>query len=174
LKLKITALIVIFTFMISLPVVQAFDWSGSSINSGYAVRTDWHGLDVPSGTPVRAWAGTTDQTIERVWFRWIKPDKTENITVQGTYSGETVYGGETVYEWSNTQTPDDLGDWGVQVEFHDGEGQGVGPIPELPEPIAVRAISFNHVPEVPIGTIAILLGMFGALSIFVLKKKYLP
>jgi len=79
------------------------------------------------------------------------------------------WNGQDVREFSNTQIPDVVGDWGVQGIFYDGEGQGRGPIPDQPEKTAIRARSFHAVPEV--ATIAAVLAMFGALGLFAIKKK---
>ena len=180
-KLKIIAIAAILaSLLIPFPRVQAtFDWTGTPINSGYAVTTDWHGKEVPLGEEVTAWAGTTDSSIVEVKFRWMKPDGTD-WWEYGTYEGSQewpVGSGQIVYEWASSVTPTDstdLGDWGVQAVFYDATGEGghgEGPIPEQPLKVAIRARSFFSVPEVSFGTIAILIAMFGALSIFAIKKK---
>lgn len=173
-KLKI---VLIATFFVSLLIptslVHAYDWSGTSIDSGYAVTTDWHGVEVPLGTLVTARAGTTNLDVVEVKFRWLKPDKTEAWPpFLVTAYTEELWNGQTVRVFINAQTPDELGDWGVQAVFYDGDGTGVGPIPDQPDKIAIRATSFFAVPEVPFGTIIIALSMFGTLSAFILKKRH--
>lgn len=179
-KSKIISIVVLLaSLLVSLPRVQAtFDWSGTSINSGYAVTTDWRGTEVPLEEEVTAWAGTTDDSIVEVKFRWVKPDGTD-WWVLGNDEGEEVWpasSGQMVHEWTSSVTPidpsTDLGDWGVQAVFYDSEAHGVGPIPEQPGKVTVRARSFFAVPEVPIGTVAVVVAMFGALGFFALKRKH--
>ncbi len=176
--LSVTALIIL---LLPLACVQAiWDWSGTSINSGYAVTTDWHGIEVPIGETVTAWAGTTDISIIKVVFRWLRPDK----TVAGTFvvlwdppnsTSEGSWNGDPVREFKNSYIPDVLGDWGVQAIFYDTGGHGVGPVPgDDGEKVAIRARSFFTVPEVPFGTIASLAAMLGALSVFTLKRRHNP
>ena len=175
-KLKIIAIAVLMvSLLVAFPKVQAYDWSKTSINSGYAVTTDWHGTMVPLETTVTARAGTTDLSIETVWFRWMRPDETEAwppIEVT-TYTLDT-WNGKTVRVFINAQEPDEVGDWAVQVVFENSDGHGQGPLPEVSDKVAIRARSFFAIPEVSFGTIAILIAMFGALSAFAIKKKRIP
>ena len=177
-KLRIISVaVLVATLIVAIPMVQAFDWSDpyNSLTSGYRVTTDKHGEEVLIGEPVTAWAGTTNMDIEEVKFRWLKPDGSEFVVVAvswgdpGTSMGE--WNGQDVREFSNTQIPGEVGDWGVQGIFYDGEGHGRGPIPDQPEKTAIRARSFHAVPEVTIGTIGVVLAMFGALGLFAIKKK---
>jgi hypothetical protein len=164
--------------------VQA-QWS--ALSSGYAVTTDYHGVDVPPGTEVTAWAGTTNGAIEKARFRWLDPDGNVEwdvwIDVFGPITTPDVpldvpqeiidwaneNPGIDVWYAQNAQTLDEIGDWGVQVIFYDSEGTGHGPFEDK---VGIRATSFNVIPEAPFGTIAILLGMLGALGVFALKKKH--
>ena len=135
-----------------------------------------------------ATAGTTDSEVKKVEFRWLDPDGNlvwdVNVTVFGPYTTPDVPDNITlppeIIEWAeenqgidiwyaqNTQIPDVLGDWGVQAIFHDsGKIQG-----KNSDIVAIRATSFNVVPEVPFGTIVILLSMFGALGVFAIKRKH--
>jgi len=175
--LTIATLVVIL--MVLTPVAHAtFDWSGTSINSGYAVTTDWHGELVPLGEEVTAWAGTTDASVVEVKFRWMKPDGADWLDYGYDEGWEEwpAGSGQMVHEWTSSVTPidpsTDIGDWGVQAVFYDTEGHGIGPIPEQPYPVAIRARSFFAVPEVAIGTIAVVVAMFGALGFFALKRKH--
>lgn len=148
-----------------------FDWTGTSINSGYAITTDWHGMEVPLGEEVTAWAGTTNLSIIEVKFRWLRPNGTvawwDNVTSYTEESWEDLY----VREFNATREPDEIDDWGVQAIFYDTEGHGRGPVPDQPEKMAIRARSFFAIPEVPIGTIAVVVAMFGALGFFALRRK---
>ena len=177
-KLKILSIALLVTVIVAIPLVQAFDWSASynSLTSGYRVTTDRHGEEVPLATPVTAWAGTTNMNVDEVKFRWLRPNGSEYVVVavttftMGTWvdsHGVT----HAVREFNNTQTPDVVGDWGVQGIFYGDEGHGRGPIANQTEPTAIRARSFFSVPEVAIGTIAAVLAMFGALGLFAMKKK---
>lgn len=164
--------VLLVSLLILLPEVNAYDWSRTSIKSGYAVTTDWHGVEVPIGEPVTARAGTTDPSIVKVWFRWLLPNDTEAWPpIEVTEYTLDTWEGKTVRVFLNTQIPDELGDWGVQGVFYDEGGHGQGPIPETEEKVAIRAKSFFAVPEVPFGTIAVLIAMFGALGILAIKKK---
>ena len=172
-KTKITFVVILLvSLVVLLPEVNAYDWSKTPINSGYAITTDWFPNEVPIGEPVTARAGTTNLNITTVWFRWLRPDETEawppfEVT---TYTNDT-WEGKTVRVFLNTQYPDEVGDWGIQAIFYDEDGHGTGPL-QLPDPkVAIRARSFFAVPEVPYGTIAIIIAMFGALTIFAIKKK---
>lgn len=179
-KLKIIAIAALMvSLLVSLPKVQAtFDWTGTSINSGYAITTDWHGIEVPLGEEVTAWAGinldVVDVDIVEVKFRWLRPNEAvawwDNVT---SYT-EELWEGKLIREFNATREPDELGDWGVQAIFYDTEGHGRGPVPDQPGKVAIRARSFFAVPEVSFGTIAILIAMFGAFSIFAIKKKRIP
>jgi len=168
----ISAVVILVSILVLVPKVSAYDWSGTSINSGYAVTTDWHGKEVPLGEPVTARAGTTDLSIVTVWFRWLLPNGTEAWPpIEVTTYTNDVWEGKTVRVFLNAQFPDEVGDWGVQVVFYNEDGNGQGPLPVPEEKVAIRARSFFAVPEVPFGTIAILVAMFGALGILAISKK---
>lgn len=169
---KLALLLTIVLAIAAVPTVMGvFDWTGTAINSGYAVTTDWHGEMVPFGEPVTAWAGTTNLNVEEVKFRWLFPNGSEFLIVPVTSYVDEEWNGLTVREFNNTQTLNVIGDWGVQGVFYDDEGQGQGPIPAQPYPVGIRARSFFHIPEVYLGTIVTLLAMFGALGIIAIKKK---
>jgi hypothetical protein len=68
----------------------------------------------------------------------------------------------------DSYSPDVLGDWGVQAFF---QGSGGSTKAGIEDVIKIRATSFNVIPEVPVGTIAILLSMFGAFGVFAVKKR---
>jgi len=164
-------------------LVQA-QWS--ALDSGYAVTTDYHGVDVPLGVEVTATAGTTNSGVKKVEFRWLDPYGNEvfgliSVSVFGPYTTPNVPPGvpQEIVDWAlknpgidvyyaqNTQSPERAGDWAVQAIFYDSGGRGHGPFEDK---VAIRATSFNVIPEAP-STIVILLGMFGALGVFALKKK---
>lgn len=183
-KLRVISIFVLVAMLVAvLPVVRApiitteADWGQTAINSGYGVTTNYHGLEVLVGTEVTAYAGTTDPAFQEgedchVKFRWLYPNGSEFIVVTGTYLGDEVWGDLTIHVFSDTQTPNAVGDWGVQAVFYDAAGKGLGPIPDQPFPTKIRAQSFFSVPEVPIGTIAVVVAMFGALGFFALRRKH--
>jgi hypothetical protein len=167
--------------IVAIPLVHGtVDWTlpPNNLSSGYRVTTENFPDPVVLGDPVVAWAGTTNSEIKEVKFRWNPPDG-EPFVIVGTYEDTTTLPDDTVvYQWSSTYTPidpDELGDWGIQGVFYTdpASGHGVGPIPEQELKTAIRARSFFAIPEVPIGTIAVIIAMFGALSVFALKRKHL-
>ena len=176
-KLRVISIVVLVAMLVVFvpvvrPITTEADWGRTAINSGYGVTTNYHGVEVPLGTEVTAYAGTTDDSIKEVKFRWLKPDGSEFDVVTGTYLGDEVWGDLTIHVFSDTQTPNEVGDWGVQAVFYDAAGNGRGPIPDQPFPTKIRAQSFFAVPEVPIGTIAVVVAMFGALGFFALRRKH--
>jgi len=196
----IVLLLVSFLVFTSISMVQA-QWD--ALSSGYAVTTDKHGQIVIVGLEsVTAWAGTTDDTIQIVEFVWHLPADPpyyeavqwdENETIFGSYvtpdyppdapqeikdwaalrdgSGEPGhYPIVTVYYAKNgPKVPDVIGDWGVQALFHNHH---TTPGHDTTK-VMVRATSFEVVPEVPFGTIAILLSWLGILGVFALRKKHI-
>ena len=181
LKIKIIPIAVFVAMMFAIPLVHGVDWTlpYNNLSSGYRVTTENFPDPVMLGDPIIAWAGTTNGGVDEVKFRWIPPQSSgmDPIVIIGTAEGYVdVPDVGLVYQWSSTYTPTDpieLGDWGVQAVFYDeqNQGQGLGPIPEQPYPLEIRARSFHAVPEVAIGTIAILIAMFGALGIFAVRRK---
>lgn len=162
----------------------------SALSSGYAVTTDWHGKNAPLGQSVIAWAGTTDSTIDGVEFRWLDPSGDIALTPQrkpivgsfvtpdyplGATQEMIDWGnsnpGVSVYYATDTQILNMLGDWAVQTNFYEEN-----PVQTLrgknSDIVRIRATSINVVPEVPFGTMAILLSMLGALVAFGAKRKH--
>jgi hypothetical protein len=178
-KLKTLSIAALLTMIFCFtPLVQGVDWAlpYNNLSSGYRVTTVPHGEDVPLGAPVTAWAGTTNLEIDRVVFRWNPPEGSglEPIVVDGNPEGTVnVPGVGEVKQWSNTQTLDVLGAWGVQGLFYDDDnlGNGVGPIKNDPGP-TIRARSAFVIPEVAIGSMMAVAAMFTALGLFAYKKKH--
>ena len=52
-------------------IVSATPTGEGSLNSGYYVTTNWHGVDVPTGAEVIATAKTTNHDVDKVAFIWI-------------------------------------------------------------------------------------------------------
>jgi hypothetical protein len=99
------------------------------LNDGYEIITNYQGVDVPPGTPVTATALTIDPSVIQVTFLWKNPGGgTEFTDVVPVYTNGTTGSGKvngTPYTYAlvkfadATQTPDALGDWGVQALFQD-------------------------------------------------------
>lgn len=145
-----------------------------TLGTGYAIDTDYHGIDVFPGTPVTATAGTLDHNIVNVTFRWHMPngtarwEVTKAVEPNGTL-GEWNNGTSTLILYANdTQILDVPGDWGVQAFFQGPNGIDRA---NLTDVVKIRAQSFKAVPEVPLGTIITVASMLAALGVFTLKKK---
>ncbi|MCW3986013.1 MAG: hypothetical protein NWE91_06365 [Candidatus Bathyarchaeota archaeon] len=150
----------------------------NALNSGYAItRWPWDGGDLLPGESATVRACTTDPPYPEateVVFRWIRPD--------GSYwdvgpkvlalSGDT-WNGSDIWDASDTQTIDMIGNWGVQALFLDEEGNLKGPSDPYPI-VAIRAISYHVVPEVPLGAITAVLSMLGALGVFAIARRKTP
>ena len=171
-KLGLVALLVVLTLITTPTIVQADPWS--ALSSGYAVTTvPFPQENVMPGDSVTAKAGTTDPEVNYVWFNWLAPDgtvwKDGPVFVDHWYP-DLNYGTVYVYFSTYASIPPIVGDWGVQVEFYD-EGGNLKGTADLPVGIIkIRATSFHAVPEVPIGTLTILLTMLASLAIFARKR----
>ena len=174
-KMKITCIMMLTLLIIAVPLVYAdFDWSApyNNLASGYRVTTDNHGETVMWGDAVTAWAGTTNLGIDKVIFRWMSPNGDETVVEVTSFTmGE--WNGQPVKEFSDIMYPTVNGDWGVQGLFYDNEnpGNGIGPLAAQPFVTEIRARSFFVIPEVTMGTIAVIAAMFVALALFAVKRK---
>lgn len=146
----------------------------ASLGTGYAITSNYHGIDVFPSTPVTVTAGTLDSNVVRVIFRWHMPNETVArevpvpVFTNGT-TGQWNDGTTALIRYAmDTFTPDVIGDWGVQAFFQGPTGRDRA---GLEDTIKIRATSFNAIPEVPFGTLTILFAMFGALGFFALRKK---
>jgi len=172
---------VVATLLASLLVLTRVDIAQAQwpdIDYGYAVTIEW-------GHSVTAWAGTTDSRVKSVEFEWLDPHGNPvwnpRLTVFGPYINPNTPAdapqeiiswannnpGKTVWYATDREEPTVIGNWMVHAIFHDsneicGRCSHIFPY-VLPPP--------NVVPEVPFGTIAIALSMFGILGIFALKRK---
>jgi len=158
-------------------------------NSGYAVTTNWHGVDVPGGQVVVVTAGTTDMSVTTIRFIWRSPDGNtvvwnETVPVSGPLVAPAVpvNAPQEIVDWANSNNgvrylyaqnshaPSEVGDWGVQAIFlRTLRTRGNAQID-----FVVRATSFNLVPETPWGPVAIAATFLGALGLFVFRKKLPP
>lgn len=176
LKARLTAF-VISVILGSLFLSSAVYAPWTTLGTGYAIKTNYHGIDVPPYTPVTATAGTLDSGVVNVTFRWHMPNDTVRWEISvpvwknGT-KGQWNNGTETFIWYANdTQTPDVIGDWGVQAFFTGPDGKDRA---NLTDVIKIKAESFNTVPEMPFGTIAAVVAMLIAFGLFIVKKKRIP
>ncbi len=183
--------IIMMLFLANAKIAQA-QWSALT-SSGYGVTTNWHGEDVPIGEEVTAFAGTTDSEVTEVKFIWLDPvgnpvsELEETVPVGSGILTPTVPSGvpQEIADWawdnqgiivyyaiSSPITPDVIGDWAVQANFLDAEGEPVKMLRgRNSDIVAIRATSMNVTSEVPFGTIVISISMLGALGAFTLKRK---
>ena len=167
--LYLTALI--STFLTIVPIASASppgNWP-NSLNSGYGITTDYHGMDVPLGTPVTAYAATTEDVpvdVKYVVIMWLRPDDSQawvTAPIELVDSGDMWTNGKPIYYATDTRTPDVGGDWGVKAIFYDKEANEIDPAPPHNDKVAIKATSFFHIPEIPLGTIMATLSMILAL-----------
>jgi hypothetical protein len=161
----------------------------NAINSNYAVTTNKHGQPVLIGESVTAWAGTTNQSVYMVEFVWKNetdyiifaenvtnfvnyttpdhpPDAPQEIVKWATNKGN---GGIPILYFNNTQIPNQLGNWTVQVFFYAPGGHLCGQGSAI---VAIKATSFHVVPDAPIvGTAGIITAMLFGLGLFKYKRN---
>jgi len=180
---RITMILFVCLFFFGASIVVKAQWS--AINSGYAVTTNYHGITVNIGSPITATAGTTNLNVLQVEFLWMDPGKNihRDVTVSLLEVSRTTYPwpgpiNDEIIQWCDSQSStlhykfaqdtlpgellDEAGDWTVQAHF-----LNTGEKPED----RIRATSWMSIPEAPLGTITILLGMFGALSLYLTTKR---
>jgi hypothetical protein len=119
----------------------------SAISSGYAVTTNFHGIDVPVGQPVWAIAGTTDSSITEIIFSWLDPDgnpvETEPVENTGFVTICPSDAPQEVKDWtaanddatvwyasSELFAPSQVGDWTVKATFIGATGPQSARTPE--------------------------------------------
>jgi hypothetical protein len=149
-----------------------------TLTDGYEIITNYQGVDISPGTPVTATAMTIDPSVTQVTFLWKNPGGgTVYTDVVLVYTNGTLGSGKvkgTPYtdvpvRFANaTQTPNAIGDWGVQALFQDSGGQTIEGIENV---VAVRARSFNVIPELPIiGTLGAAIAMLAGFT-YKMKRK---
>jgi hypothetical protein len=142
-----------------------------TLSTGYAVDSNYHGINVPAGANVIVTAYTTDVNVYQVTFLWKDPGA--NIVWTDVDNSATLgaeqYEGMNVYTFSSEHVPDMIGDWGVQALFQGPDGKTKEGIEYV---VAIRATSFNVIPEVPIiGTIGASAMMLLGLGFFMKRRK---
>ena len=198
-KLPHIAVVILLASLLLLAGVNLADAQWNAIGSGFAVTTEWHGIDVPIGMSVTATAGwapeliaqnsrVKDVQVETVEFIWRYPDGSVAFSETKSIVGPLVTPAlppdpihSDIIEWAtenlgitywyaqSAMIPDTLGDWGVQAIFHNT----IVTCGKNSDTVKIRATSFNVVPEVPFGTIVILLSWVGILGVFAVRKKHL-
>ncbi len=166
---KITPIFVVAGVLVLSALMMAYA-AYPSLASGYAVDSNYHGVDVPPGSNVEVTAYTTDADVNQVTFLWktpdgdiVKTDVDDSRTADGTFDGKTVY------TFSSSFSPEIKGDWGVQALFQGPDGKTKESIDDV---VSIKATSFFVVPDIPLlGTVGSLSAMLLALAIFVKRKK---
>ncbi|MGD8506194.1 MAG: hypothetical protein PVF15_05960 [Candidatus Bathyarchaeota archaeon] len=180
-KLSLAIIMLSLQLLVFVSIVYA-PWQ--TISTGYAIATNYHGIDILPGIPVTATAGTTDDSVTKVTFRWHRPpDGNGPIAWEVEVSPLSISpypppnvpqevidyaNSTTIWYAQNTQVPDEIGDWGIQVFFQDSEGKDRAGVEDV---VKIRAESVNVIPEIPFGTIGAAAAMIMALTLFALKKK---
>lgn len=141
----------------------------NSLNSGYAItRWPWTGGDIYVGQDATVRACTVDSDVNEVTFL-LKFDDEVIYEVRKSITPsdpDDTWDGDSIYDAYDTQTLNIFGDeWGVQAIFHSPDADNMPP-----DKVAIRAISWNAIPEVPFGTIATIITMLGALGVFTIFR----
>jgi hypothetical protein len=183
------------TVIVSLLLCSVVHASWSTLETGYAVTSNWKGPQIPTNTPVTITAGTLDSTVTSVTFKWLAPtgsgdyllDETVPVYTNGTI-GYWENGTSAEIRYANSTYVIYQGVWMVQILFNtevesnivlsNSEGKtntielwyGVGAIDyDLLSPVLENP-PFT-IPEIPLGTIGASVAMAAALGLFMIKKK---
>jgi hypothetical protein len=166
---KITAILIVSGVLMLMALTVAYA-AYPSLTTGYAVDSDYHGINVPPNTPVHVTAYTTDADVYQVTFLWKDPDSNTvwtDVVGPGTLDG--TYDGKDVYTFASTHSPNIMGDWGVQALFQSPEGKTKENIDLV---IKIKATSFFVIPDVPVlGTVGSLAAMLLGLGIYIKRKR---
>lgn len=156
----VLACVLVLLFLSTIKFANA-DWN--SLKSGYAVTTDYHGLEATAETLITATAGTVDSSITNVTFVWKYPNDTVafvDADVQ-VWSNGTRFpdeNGSLVYYAQSSFAPMVEGEWGVQAYFKGFGGHLRGNGTDI---VAIKATSNEIViPEISA------ISAFGTLGVF--------
>ena len=182
-KLRYIVSVSLLTILLIISTANIALAGWSALNSGYAVTTTYHGIEVPLGQPVIATAGTTDALVTTIVFTWLDPDGNLVYTsppIVPDWQIDPNYPANVppeIIDWAednpttlvgyaqDTLTLNIVGDWTVKIECY-------GPTnPRGQDQIIQKATSFFVVDEVPLGTIITLAIPIGFLSFVAIKKK---
>ena len=178
------------TIIASLLLCSAVHASWSTLETGYAVTSDWKGMQTEDGTPATITAGTLDPTVTSVTFGWLSiSDGSGDYLFEETVP---VYTNGTIGQWKDG-TPAEIryadstyvvseGFWTVQV-FFNSEGENNPVINSEGESNVVDqkffwigamnpdSTTIFSTPELPLGTIGASVAMAAAVGLFMIKKK---
>ena len=169
-KQKYALLFSVLVLIFSISAINTVYAPEESLGSGYAVTSNWHGIDVPPGSEVIVTAMTTDAGVYQVTFLWKNPaDHTVWTDVVAVYQNGSKYDNLLISYANSTHSPVNLGDWGVQALFQSLDGTTKQQIEYV---IAIRATSFFVIPEIPIiGTAGAAIAMLLGLGLFATRRK---
>jgi hypothetical protein len=170
------------TITMSLLLCSVVFASWSTLETGYAITSDWTGMNAEGVTPVTMTVGTLDSAVTSVTFRWISiTDGSGDCLLEETVP---VYTNGTIGQWKDG-TPAEIryanntcvvseAFWVVQIFFNsEGENNVVNqkffwvdatnPDSECPP--------LFHTPEIPLGTIGASVAIVAAVGLFMMKKR---
>ena len=165
---KLTAILIVASVLMLAGVVYA---AYPSLTTGYAVDSNFHGINVPQGSEVTVTAYTTNMSVVQVTFIWKYPNETISFgpEVDNTPVAGDPYEGNPVNTFSSTHTVSVVGDWGVQALF---QGPGGTTKEDIELVLKIKATSFFVVPVIPVlGTVGSLAVMLLVLGMFIKRKK---
>ena len=172
-KFTLLAASLALAFLVLVNIAYA-PWS--TLGTGYAITSNYHGIDVPPATPITITAGTLDHSVTQVTFRWHFP----NGTAAWTDTVELVSANGSTGFWNNgteveilyaqdTKAPTVMGDWGVQAFFQDATGRTKSGVENV---LKIRATSFNVIPEIAlIDTVGAAIAMLLGFGLFAKSRK---
>ena len=159
-------------------VVHADPWS--AIDSGFAVTTNHHGEDIvpPPVPPLQAKVGLLLEyfaDLDYVEVRLRDPDEDVVVTViiddtdPRWQDGTSPHGKPIKYAWTDDLVPAvwEIGHYSVKAYFVLIGEKDINTVEDLD---AMRATTVMTVPEVPLGTLAVLLTMLASLGILARRK----
>jgi hypothetical protein len=153
LKSRMVTLLIVMFASISLASAQPPHYN-------YNVTSNYHGVDVAIGQTIVVTATTDNPGSASVVFIWKNA-----ASIEQWRETITVVSGQA----QSSGVPNSIGDWGVQALFVDSSGRTIQSVADV---VAIRATSFNVVPEVPLlGTAGIALALVGALGVHVKRKN---
>lgn len=174
------------TLIVTPTIVHAGPWS--AIDSGYAVESNYHGIEIiipPPPTDLRARVGCLTENFYDpisgagvyevvVHLRDPDGDVVDSATVSWTdmVPGTSPHGAPIMWQWTSVDhyfapATWEVGDYSIKAYFYDEHGKELKNEDDL---TAMRATTVMVVPEVPIGTLIIMLTMLAGLAILARKR----